>query len=168
MKLFKILGLVEVSPWDRKLNLSTLILIAIALFFSIYFYSILPDKIPVHFDLQGNVNRYGSKSSIFLLCAITAVLGIGLIVLSNFPETFNYSVKITETNRDVQYKLASSMIRQLNTFTTFCLTIMVIYICLLSSEIIKSSSYMMIIAFILMGGIIYIIVNYISKSGKHK
>ncbi len=168
MKLFKTLGLVDVPPLDRNLNLITLSLIVFTVLSSIYFYSLLPEKIPVHFDLQGNVNRYGNKSSIFLLSSITAVLGIGLIILSNYPHTFNYHVKITDANREKQYSLAASMMRQLNAFTTFCLVMMDLVICFLAKELFKGSSFITILAFLLMGGIVFIIANYMIKSGKYK
>jgi uncharacterized membrane protein len=168
MSILKTLGLSSVPQIDRNLNLLTLGFIGIAVFCSIYFYAMLPEEIPTHFDIEGNVNRYGNKSSILLLCGITAIMGLGLLILSNFPQTFNYHIPITESNKESQYKLASLMIRQLNAFVSFSLAMLVLYICLLASEKFSNSSFPILFTIVLLVGIVAIIANYMVKSNKLK
>lgn len=36
----------------------------------------LPAKVPIHFDINGDVNRYGSKIEVFILPVITLIVGI--------------------------------------------------------------------------------------------
>lgn len=164
MNLLKILGLIDVPRMDKFMNLLTLGLIFFMIIFTICYYSILPEKIPMHFDLNGNINRYGDKSSIFILPLITFVMGIGLLILSNFPQTFNYNVPITESNKKEHYALASSMMRQMTVFITFCLSIIVLIICLIASEKISSSAFGLWFTFILIGGLAWIIIRYVIKS----
>ncbi len=44
----------------------------------------LPEKVAIHFDLQGNPDRYGNKTELLLMIAIFSVMSIGLFfILSN-------------------------------------------------------------------------------------
>lgn len=74
-------------------------------------YSQLPDIIPTHYNLAGEVDDTGSKSSLFLLPSITTVLYIGLTILNRYPHIFNYPGKITPENAYRQYSNAVFMVR---------------------------------------------------------
>jgi hypothetical protein len=74
-------------------------------------YSGLPDVIPVHFDLSGHADGFGSKVMLLSLPAVATLLFLGMTVLNRFPHVFNYPVPITETNARAQYTLATRMIR---------------------------------------------------------
>ena len=75
----------------------------------------LPDKIPAHFNGSGQVDSYGSKATIWLLPVTGLVLYIGLTILENFPQIYNYPVQITEENAAKQYKMATRLMRILKT-----------------------------------------------------
>lgn len=47
---------------------------------SICIYPSLPDTIPIHWDLQGNVNGYGDPLSIFLFPILSLGIDIGMVV----------------------------------------------------------------------------------------
>lgn len=78
-----------------------------------FYYDVLPDKIPMHFNGKGEVNRYGNKSEIWML----PVIGICLLALlwgiSKVPHTFNYTVKITPENAAKQYGWSVKLMRVL-------------------------------------------------------
>ena len=74
-------------------------------------YSKLPDSIPMNYDISGQINKYGGKSNIIILVAITTVVFIGMTILSRFPRVFNYPVIITENNAFLQYRNMARMIR---------------------------------------------------------
>lgn len=59
----------------------------------------LPDRIPIHFDLHGQPNGWGSPASLPLLPAIAVGVFLLLTVIARFPETFNYPVAVTDANR---------------------------------------------------------------------
>ncbi|AXI00877.1 DUF1648 domain-containing protein [Sporosarcina sp. PTS2304] len=63
----------------------------------------MPDQIPAHFGLDGEVDRYGSKAELLLLPLIGIALWIGLSVLEKYPHTFNY-INLRADNIDVQYR----------------------------------------------------------------
>ena len=73
----------------------------------------LPDQIPLHFDLGGHVNRWGSSSELFFLPTIALLLFVLLSVLVRFPASFNYPIEVTPENRARLQELAVSMIQWL-------------------------------------------------------
>ncbi len=78
------------------------------------FFFYLPEIIPTHFGINGQVDDYGNRLTIFLLPAIGSLVFLLLKFLVNRPETFNFPVKITQENAQYQYRLAISFIRWLN------------------------------------------------------
>jgi len=80
-----------------------------------YYYTALPDIIPIHFGADGSPDGYGSKKMIWLLPIIGIILYLGMKTLLNYPHTFNYPTKITEENAYHQYQQATKMIRAMNT-----------------------------------------------------
>ncbi len=80
---------------------------------SIYGLIILPDQIALHFDLSGNVTRYGDKDTILFLPLITTVLLVGLTILNRYPHIFNYPYPITPMNAERQYRAATRLLRWL-------------------------------------------------------
>ncbi|GAB4318149.1 MAG: hypothetical protein Kow0074_07160 [Candidatus Zixiibacteriota bacterium] len=58
-------------------------------------YTSLPDRIPVHFNLDGQADRWEEKSlqSLFLIPAIWTVVGTLIFVLLRYRRAFNYPQK---------------------------------------------------------------------------
>lgn len=98
---------------DIILEVGSLMLLGIFWYFVIDNYNALPEKIPSHFNIRGEVDGYGSKSSLFILPTIASMLFIGLAVLSRFPHSFNYPVKISNTNAMYQYSISLRLLRVL-------------------------------------------------------
>ena len=73
----------------------------------------LPDTIPAHFNLRGEMDGYGSKRSILYPLPVVAVLYIALTILTRYPRIYNYAVEITEKNAQIQYRLATRLVRLL-------------------------------------------------------
>ena len=78
---------------------------------AIYFYSSLPQIIPIHFNASGQANGFSNKSTLFLLPVIGTFLFAGLTVLNKYPHVFNYPTDITPENALRQYTNATQMIR---------------------------------------------------------
>jgi uncharacterized membrane protein len=88
-----------------------LILIALPLIFS----KDLPEKVPVHFNLAGDPDRYGTRLSLWLLPLVGFVTYLGMTILESFPQIYNYPVKITAENIVKQYTMGTRLIRILKT-----------------------------------------------------
>jgi uncharacterized membrane protein len=57
-------------------------------------WSSLPKEVAVHFDLQGNANRYGSKDEIWFFLAIISVVSIALTLF--IPKIYNKNPRNVE------------------------------------------------------------------------
>ncbi|SMO85642.1 Protein of unknown function [Chryseobacterium rhizoplanae] len=71
--------------------------------FTLKNYSALPERIPVHFDMQGKADGFGGKIYAFLM----PVLALGLYALFVYglrhPEDTNFPVEITDQNMNAQF-----------------------------------------------------------------
>jgi uncharacterized membrane protein len=70
----------------------------------------LPARIPTHFDALGHANGWGSPYTLLFMPIFAAVLYLFLTVISRFPSTFNYPVKVTELNRAQLEPLALNLV----------------------------------------------------------
>ncbi|WP_308898672.1 DUF1648 domain-containing protein [Candidatus Desulfosporosinus nitrosoreducens] len=79
----------------------------------IWVWSSLPAKIPAHYNISGQIDRWGSKGELFLLVPVIVLMYIFLTTLNRYPHRFNYPFDITEQNAGVQYHLARLMVQAL-------------------------------------------------------
>jgi uncharacterized membrane protein len=87
------------------------ILIALPLIFS----NDLPERIPIHFNLAGKPDGYGTRMILWSLPIIGAAMYFGMTILEAFPYIYNYPVEITPDNVVNQYRLGTRLIRILKT-----------------------------------------------------
>ena len=66
----------------------------------------LPERIPIHFDVSGHPNAWGSPAIILVLPSTTLIIYLLFTVVTTFPGAFNYPVKVTSMNRDRLQNLA--------------------------------------------------------------
>lgn len=79
--------------------------------FTLFNYSKLPEQIPVHYNVIGEVDSFGGKEHILTLPLVATILFTGLTILNKYPHTFNYPTTITSENAYFQYKKATQLIR---------------------------------------------------------
>lgn len=122
----------ERSPFDNAMELVAKLLLLFLWVLAGYSLFTLPESIPVHYNLTGKPDQYGSKASIFILPAIGTVLYFGLGWLSKYPHIFNYVTQITEKNARVQYTIATRTIRVLKV-TILSLFSVIIFVTILTA-----------------------------------
>jgi len=66
----------------------------------------LPEEIPVHFNAKGDADNYGSKNTVIILAVIGFVVILGLRLVRDRKQDFNYPFPLTERNEEIQYQLA--------------------------------------------------------------
>lgn len=66
-------------------------------------YKILPQSIPIHFNLEGKPDHFGNKRFAFLFPILGLLLFVGFYFLNLVPEKANYPVDITEGNKNTQF-----------------------------------------------------------------
>lgn len=113
---------IQKESFDYLIEGLTVIVIILLIGLPAFYYSQLPDRIPIHFDGSGNPDGYGSKSTIWFLSGIGLVLYVILLQVTKYPHTYNYLKPITEDNASYQYQIAAQLLRVLNLMTSsiFC------------------------------------------------
>ena len=79
--------------------------------YSFIYFSKLPETIPTHFNIKGEIDDYGSKYTLFILPMVVTFVFVLFRILYNYPHKFNYIVKITEEKAEKQYRLALRVMR---------------------------------------------------------
>jgi len=92
-------------------------------------YSSLPEVIPNHFGLDGLPNQYGSKSSLWIVVAVSVFIYMLTGIIAMFPESFNYPSQ--KEDKVSQYKLGVKLMRSLRA----CI---LVYLALISVVMIQS------------------------------
>lgn len=72
-------------------------------------------EVPLHFNAQGEVDRWGDASTALLLTAIALVLYGLLTWLQRHPRWCNYPVEITDANRERVYRQMSRIVGRIKT-----------------------------------------------------
>ena len=103
----------EPNQTDEIIELAGWVLIVILWGLTLYSYTTLPDKIPTHFNMAGQADKWSSRNAFFVLPVVGTVVFIGLTILNRYPYLFNYPVTITNENALAQYTNATKMMRWL-------------------------------------------------------
>ncbi len=167
MQILETLGLKNIPKHDKIYNFITFGLVVFVVIYSIVIYYQLPDRIPTHFDLSGEIDGYGSRSTFLVLGCITVFLAISFLVLSTKPQLFNYPLKLTDENKEKQYELAVSMLRQINTLVTLFMVYIIVSTSLVAIGLINLLGIEIWLMFLLLAGLAYIIGNHIFQSNKY-
>ena len=86
----------------------------------------LPDEVPIHFNMKGEADGWGSKYFIFILPLI-AIIPCGLMeMLERAPEMSNYPNRFNEQNAEAFYR---NSIQTLNIIKNAILIIFAIILC---------------------------------------
>lgn len=105
---------VSASSWEKFFHLFALLLLIGLIVYVVMVYRSLPDQVPLHINLQGEVDDWGNKTTILALPLITVPLFIILYFLGNFPQVHNYPVKVTEENAEQLYRKSRLMLALMN------------------------------------------------------
>ncbi|PZR22491.1 MAG: hypothetical protein DI539_05335 [Flavobacterium psychrophilum] len=104
---------IKIKPTQTDIILEVIGYVGLAalwIFVSVMYYK-LPDIVPVHFNLAGEADGFGSKKISFLLPILASFQFLVLSVVQEYPEQFNYPVTITAENAEKQYTNAVRMMR---------------------------------------------------------
>jgi uncharacterized membrane protein len=102
------------SLLQKSLKQIAYILITGLILFTFYKYQNLPDQIPKHFNIKGEVDSYASKQLIWVVLSIFIGLNILLSYMMSKPQWINYPFKITEKNAQAQFNNVLDMTSMIN------------------------------------------------------
>jgi hypothetical protein len=63
----------------------------------------IPQQVPMHYNVMGEIDKWGSKNGILFLPAISIFLYAFITMVSFFPQIWNVPVQITDENKEVVY-----------------------------------------------------------------
>lgn len=111
-------------------------------------WSTIPDKIPMHFNVAGQVDRWGNKIEIIFMPIVSWLLYGFITVMEQFPQIWNTGVMITEENAYRVYRILKNMIQ----ITKLLVVIMFFYITICSIFAINMSMWASVIELVLIFG----------------
>ncbi len=112
------------TTFEKSLEVTSFVLVGLMLFLSIYAWSELPDKIPVHFNFYGEPDRWGGKGSILIMPIIGFFVVKVTFFLGKAPHMFNYPVKVTKENAARLYLESRRMLILVNFELAIMLTLL--------------------------------------------
>ena len=107
---------------DTIAEVFCMILLIVKTLYTIYMYIQLPEKIPIHYNAAGVIDRYGNKLEIFILLIVTWVMYIGLSLVTRVPQFWNTGVSVTAENKDRVYRILKNMLKiiKMEIIVIFC------------------------------------------------
>lgn len=101
-----------------------LIIIICTAFIPLVLYNRLPEIVPTHINIYGEIDGYGGKGILIVLPIISIIAYIGLSILQKYPHVFNYPIGINENNFYKLYSLGINLCR----FSKITITLILAYI----------------------------------------
>ncbi len=83
-------------------TLAILLTLAVIIFLSAK-WSVLPERVPTHFNMTGEADGWGSRWTLIIMPIVGIVMWIGMYFIEKFPQSHNY-LWFTEENAQRQYK----------------------------------------------------------------
>ena len=105
---------IEKTPFALFIEAFTFLVLVLLIVLPIMEYSSLPDRIPTHFNAQGNADGYSEKAMIWLLPGLAWVIIPIIFLLSKQPHLHNYPIKVTQENAKTLFTYSTQMSRILN------------------------------------------------------
>lgn len=97
----------------RIIEIATIVSLSLCLY-PFFYYNKITENIPLHYNVIGEVDAWGNKSIFWVITIVAFIIYIGLKLLQNRPDIFNYPTTITKQNKDRLYSLGTEMLRVLN------------------------------------------------------
>lgn len=91
------------TTFSKIANLISLLSVVGIVLYVIITWENIPDMIPGHYNIAGEIDKYSSKNSIWILIVVQILLFTMMSVLERFPNIWNTGVQITEENRERLY-----------------------------------------------------------------
>lgn len=113
---------VKRNVWDIAGHVLCLGLLLFTTVFLAMGWKNLPQELPTHFNLAGQADGWGDKSTLLALPVIAWVLYVTISILEHFPQIWNVPTGVTEENSYRIYRIVKSMLVTLKLITTanFC------------------------------------------------
>ena len=123
----KFQGIIKNNKIDRIIEFMCLTLLIGVTAYLIFNWGSIPDKIPVHYDWEGNIDRWGNKAEVMILPIMSWFLYLLITGLQQVPLAWNTGVKITEENEERVYRTLKYMLETLKLIVVADLTYITVH-----------------------------------------
>jgi len=86
----------------------------------------IPEEVPMHYNVMGDINRWGQKGELLFLFFLTWIMYIGLTVIEHFPGIWNTGVTVTKENKERVYRILKSMLGTIKLLTVIIFVFLMI------------------------------------------
>ena len=101
---------IKKTKYCKIVNYLCIIILTVTFVFLMIQYLLLPDKIPMHYNFNGEVDRYGNKWEIWIAYIAGIILYFGLSVIERKPQYWNTGIKKKKKNKQRIYQLLYNML----------------------------------------------------------
>lgn len=91
------------TTFSKIANLISLLSVVGIVLYVIITWKSIPDMIPGNYNIAGEIDKYSSKNSIWILIVVQILLFTMMSVLERFPNIWNTGVQITDENVERVY-----------------------------------------------------------------
>lgn len=106
------------SVYNIVTNLMCVLLLAGVAVYLIVNWGAIPDQIPGHYNVEGVIDRWGSKSELLIIWVVGLLLYLGMTAIERFPQIWNTGVQVTRENKEMVYGMLQKMISTLKLIIT--------------------------------------------------
>lgn len=85
----------------------------------------IPDKLPMHYNFAGEIDRWGGKGEVLFLVVMVWILYLMISLVEHFPSVWNTGVQVTPENRMRVYRTLKYMVKTLKIAMTLVFTFLI-------------------------------------------
>lgn len=113
------------SPADIIMEILGLIMLIGTPLYLLIRWSSIPDKLPMHYNFAGEIDRWGGKGEILFLVVMVWILYLMISLVEHFPSIWNTGVQVTSENRARVYRTLKYMVKTLKLVMTLIFTFLI-------------------------------------------
>lgn len=113
------------SPADIIMEILGLIMLIGTPLYLLIRWSSIPDKLPMHYNFAGEIDRWGGKGEILFLVVMIWILYLMISLVEHFPSIWNTGVQVTSENRARVYRTLKYMVKTLKLVMTLIFTFLI-------------------------------------------
>ena len=113
------------SPADIIMEILGLIMLIGTPLYLLIRWSSIPDKLPMHYNFVGEIDRWGGKGEILFLVVMVWILYLMISLVEHFPSIWNTGVQVTSENRARVYRTLKYMVKTLKLVMTLIFTFLI-------------------------------------------
>lgn len=117
---------VKTTIADIVLESLTLFMMVGSAVYLFVIWSSVPDKLPMHYNFAGEIDRWGGKGELFILILFNWILYLVATGVEKVPQIWNTGVKVTEENQYRIYRTLKYMIKTLKLIIVFIFTFLIL------------------------------------------